>query len=327
MHKSVASVLVFVLLTVLFSGCAPAPTHPPAPTATVAPAATETLAATETPRLRSGDGSEPVTLTFTNRSNETLTLYWVDFEGSEQPFGELALAATLEQETTGTHAWRLRDEAGNVIAEFAATEEKEQVIEIGPDKQVVYQSAPEAVTSVPFTDDFSDSSSGWDDSSNENGDTGYENGEYVIRLNKLDWFRWGNADEDNLSDIHIDVTAQSTGSASDATFGVICHYVDGDNYYYMGIGSDGYYTIAKDVGDDDETLSKGNDKVPQNQASYQLGVDCGHGTLTLYVNDQMIASVEDDTFTTGQVGLFAWSAEDANVEVHFDDFVVTALAD
>jgi len=176
-----------------------------------------------------------------------------------------------------------------------------------------------------FKDDFSDSNSGWDDTSNENGSNGYVDNEYVISLAKTDWFRWGNASEDNLSDIHIETTARSTGSATDGTFGVICHYVDNKNYYYVGIGSDGYHILAKDVDGEDKTLSKGTDKVPQNEDTYNLGVDCGNGKLALYVNGKKIDSVTDDTFTTGKIGLFAWSSKDKDVEVHFDDFVVTEL--
>ena len=176
-----------------------------------------------------------------------------------------------------------------------------------------------------FKDDFSDSGSGWDDTSNENGTTGYQDDEYVVTINKTDWFRWGNASEDNLKDIHIEVTARNTGAATDATFGVICHYVDKDNYYYAGIGSDGYHVIAKDEDGEDTTLTKGTDKVTKNKDSYTLGVDCGNGQLALYVNGKKIDSVEDETFTTGKVGLFGWTSKDADMEVRFDDFVVTAL--
>jgi hypothetical protein len=177
-----------------------------------------------------------------------------------------------------------------------------------------------------FKDDFSDSGSGWDEDTNDNGSTGYEDDEYVIKITEADeWFKWGNANEKNLSDIHIDVTARNVGAAEDSTFGVMCHYVDKNNYYYAGIGVDGFHIIAKYVDGKDETLTKGTDEVPQNKTSYKIGMDCGNGKLALYVNGKKIDSVEDDTFTTGEVALFAWSSKDDDVEVHFDDFVVTAL--
>jgi hypothetical protein len=39
-----------------------------------------------------------------------------------------------------------------------------------------------------------------------------------------------------------------------------------------------------------------------------------------------VDSVSDTTYTTGNVGLFAWSGEEPNgTNVSFDDFVVTKL--
>jgi hypothetical protein len=44
------------------------------------------------------------------------------------------------------------------------------------------------------------------------------------------------------------------------------------------------------------------------------------------VDGQLVDSVSDATFTSGNVGLFAWSDEKQNsTDVTFDDFVVTNL--
>jgi hypothetical protein len=60
--------------------------------------------------------------------------------------------------------------------------------------------------------------------------------------------------------------------------------------------------------------------------SYRLGADCGNNTLALYVDGQLIDSVTDSTYTSGNVGLFAWSGEELNgTNVSFDDFVLTKL--
>jgi hypothetical protein len=60
--------------------------------------------------------------------------------------------------------------------------------------------------------------------------------------------------------------------------------------------------------------------------SYRIGADCGNNTLTLYVNDQRVDSVSDSAYSSGQVGVFAWSGKQANgTDISFDDFVVTKL--
>src|SRR5436190_21648686 len=59
-----------------------------------------------------------------------------------------------------------------------------------------------------FKDDFSDSGSGWDEDTNDNGSTGYQDDEYVIKITEADeWLKWGNENEKNLSIIHVVVTA------------------------------------------------------------------------------------------------------------------------
>jgi hypothetical protein len=139
--------------------------------------------------------------------------------------------------------------------------------------------------------------------------------------------------EESFSNVHIEVTAKNTGDAEDPGFGIICNYQDGENFYFLGIGSDQLYAIAKFVNDDLTILtdSEGfwtlSDAIPAAADSYRIGADCGNGQLTLYVNGTEIASVEDADYADGDVGLFTQSAEQPEVEVRFDDFVVTKLGE
>jgi len=49
---------------------------------------------------------------------------------------------------------------------------------------------------------------------------------------------------------------------------------------------------------------------------------CDGPTLALFVNGQRLVTVEDSTFTRGDVALTATTYEDEPVEVHFDNLVV-----
>ncbi len=181
-----------------------------------------------------------------------------------------------------------------------------------------------------FRDDFSSSSSGWDTGSDDTGSIQYVAGEYAIIISEADWFYWGNADK-NFKDIRIEVTARDLGEATDPTFGIMCHYRDTDNYYYLGIGSDGYYAIVRYAdgngtvltGDSDEWIL--SEDIPLNAGTYQLAAECAHGRLALYVDSKLIAAVNDSTFTEGDIGLFAETFEQPNTEIHFDDLSVTAV--
>ena len=187
-------------------------------------------------------------------------------------------------------------------------------------------------SSALFEDDFSGKGNGWDENTGLNGATNYGDGDYVIQVFSTSYFIWANPEGANLSlsNVHIEVTARSTGSATEPGFGILCDYGDGDNTYYMGVSTDGYYIIVKTVNGEDVPLSDPDswitsDAIPVNAASYRIGADCGNGTLALSVNGNSVGSVSDSTFTSGTIGLFARSFEQPNAEIRFDDLVVTAL--
>ncbi|MBI5350563.1 MAG: hypothetical protein HZB77_14800 [Chloroflexi bacterium] len=185
---------------------------------------------------------------------------------------------------------------------------------------------------VLLKDDFSKPDSGWSSFNTDNASAQYANGDYVIKVFRETWFSWGNASERNLSNVHIEVTAKNFGKTDDVVFGIICAYQDKSHYYYLGIDWAGSYTIARLNGDSSDAevfLTNNNrwarsDDIPRKAASYRLGADCGNGALTLYVDGKQIASVKDSTFAKGDVGLFVSTQKTKNVEVRFDDFVVTA---
>ncbi len=191
-------------------------------------------------------------------------------------------------------------------------------------------------TEVPslFKDDFSSSSSGWStftvDEGSGNAAVEYADGEYVMKAFTSDWFVWGNAEE-NFGNIHIEVTAKNTGGATGTTFGIICNYQDETNFYYVGIDTQGFYAIFQtNPSPPDQILTNNGEwgesaNISKDASSYRIGADCGNGAITLYVDGTQIASASDSDFSQGDVGLFAWTAEESNGEIRFDDFVVTAL--
>ena len=183
-----------------------------------------------------------------------------------------------------------------------------------------------------FEEDFSSRSNGWDVISTDSHSVDYGAGDYSVQIFTTEWFVWANPNEANLSlaDVHVEVTARNTGAATEPGFGIMCHYMDEENYYYLGVSTDGYHIIAKTEGGVDTVLTgadkwSSSDQVPLNAASYRVGADCGKGTLTLYVNGKQVASLVESTFTVGTVGLFAQAFAEQPVEIRFDDLVVTAL--
>ncbi len=177
-------------------------------------------------------------------------------------------------------------------------------------------------------DDFSDSSSGWGTGTDSDSSVEYANGGLQIIIHSARYITWSNPNKETYENVHIDVTAKNDSEDRLAIYGIICHEQADQTFYYLGVASDGYYTISKSVtAQDDVSLTNGTSTlVPTESETFTIGADCGNGSLALYVNGQQVASAQDSTYTNGKVGLFAGSNEMQNsVNVTFDDFVVTSL--
>ncbi|GAB4578522.1 MAG: hypothetical protein Fur0022_12570 [Anaerolineales bacterium] len=187
--------------------------------------------------------------------------------------------------------------------------------------------SPTADPNILFTDDFSSSSSGWDSVRNDTGMTDYDQGGYRIQVLEANTDYWANPGLSGLGDVSISVDVKKLAGPDDNDFAIICRYVDIDNFYAFLASSDGYYGITKIVGGNQELI--GQEELLPTEAIQQgaevvnvLRADCVGSTLTLYINGAQIASVQDTTFTTGDVGLMAGTFDTAGTDILFDNFLV-----
>ena len=179
--------------------------------------------------------------------------------------------------------------------------------------------------SILFKDDFSDSSGGWKFTSSST----YQDGQLVLRLDEANTLIKTLINAPTLSNVHVEVTGQNSGRVSDEIFGVVCDYKDDGqaaDYYFLGIGTDGYYVIGKSVKSDLTVLVEdtGN-RFTDDTATYRVSADCGGGNLVLSVDGEQVATIADTTYTRGDAGLFLASGKKAQAEASYDDFVVTTL--
>ena len=178
-------------------------------------------------------------------------------------------------------------------------------------------------------DDFSDET--WGTGTDTDSSVEYSNNALKFIVDRDLYFVWSTPNGEDYENIHVEVTAFNNSSDSTAAFGVICNLQITDTSYYFAVTGAGEYAIGKYTFAGDTLLTNDgmwgtSDAIPVQAASYRIGADCGNGTLTLYVDGQQVDSVSDSAYTSGSVGLFAWSGEDlGGTEVIFDDFVVTKL--
>lgn len=180
-------------------------------------------------------------------------------------------------------------------------------------------------------DDFS--STGWGTGTDSDSSVEYADGKLQMVVNTKNWFVWSTPNDQDYQNVHMEVTAFNNDTDPTTAFGIMCNQqaVD-DSFYYFAITPAGQYAIAEaslaasDVFLTNEDKWEYSDLINKNAESYRIAADCANGTLTLYVDDQQVASVQDDSYTSGGVALFVWSGEEAtSANVSFDDFLMTGM--
>jgi hypothetical protein len=178
-----------------------------------------------------------------------------------------------------------------------------------------------------FADDFSTPPNGWGTMGREGGEILFEYEGLVLKVitpNSLIW----SINQPRYSDTRIDVDAVLLDGPVNDNFGVICRFLDNENFYGFLVTHDGYYGIFKML--NGEMVMPGtkanldfNEVIRQGGVVNHITAECSGKILRLTVNDTLVAEIQDNSFSEGQVGLIAGAYENAGVKVLFDNFKVT----
>jgi DNA-directed RNA polymerase subunit RPC12/RpoP len=183
---------------------------------------------------------------------------------------------------------------------------------------------PVPFTKVLFNDNFTDPSSGWSRAKNQNYTEEYKNGSYHILLaSSSGRIVWTGKSYTNVS---VEVDVKETAGANDATMGIACR-ASTNGAYTFEFDQNGDYGIYKsDSSGNSNSLAEGTlnpNTVIQNDTNHIEGV-CDGDTLTMILNNQVLAQVQDSELTKGGVGMVvtAGSGGSESMDVLFSSFVV-----
>ncbi len=179
---------------------------------------------------------------------------------------------------------------------------------------------------VMFSDDFTSSDTIWGRTNSALGSrVAYEHQGLRIVVNETNTDLFSTA-HSSMQDVRIAVDASKLGGPDDNYFGVICRMQDNLNYYAFLISSDGYYGITKVIDGQVDLLSSEHMDfsaiINRSRGTNRVRGDCMGSVLSMYVNGQKIASVQDGTFQSGKFGVIAGSNDEIGVDILFDNFFV-----
>ena len=187
---------------------------------------------------------------------------------------------------------------------------------------------PVSENNILLQDDFSTNQDAWGTLTDTKSSVKYENDSLHMLLFEKNYVIWSRPNDEDYGSVHVEVTAINNNTDSTTALGIVCYQQSEDwSFYYLAVTPAGEYAIIRATDGKDDVYLTNNGKwassnlIKHNAASYHIGADCGGGTLTLYVEGHQIASATDSTYSTGHIGLFAWSGENvSSADVSFDDF-------
>ena len=179
-------------------------------------------------------------------------------------------------------------------------------------------------------DNFNDTACGWDEYEEDEASAGYRGSEYFVTVHKANTSAVAVPPGASFVDVSIQAEVRLESGSSDNNFGLLCRYLDMDNFYAFLISSDGYYAIAKVVDGAPYTIlsGDGNHLMPSEAilvepaAINEIHAVCAGAELTLYVNGQQLAGVTDRDLELGNIGFIVSTYDAAPTEVHFDNLFV-----
>ena len=188
------------------------------------------------------------------------------------------------------------------------------------------QSAP-PLTPLPYSDDFSDPSSGWETLSDLNADVRYDAGALRILIKRENLIQWSAAGK-RFNDGIFEVEARPNGGPVDNGFGVIFRMQDRNNFYHFAISSDGYWRAGYVQNGDWNNWDdwQPHPAIRPGSEVNRIKIIMEGAKLSFFVNDQFIASREDNLFASGDIGVFALTLIDApGTDIVFDNARVSAI--
>jgi hypothetical protein len=177
---------------------------------------------------------------------------------------------------------------------------------------------------LPWSDEFSDPSSGWKTESDSSAEVTYQDGAVRVFVKAPNSLAWASAGR-TFSDFHLTVEATQFAGPDDNEYGVLVRMEDPDHFYRFSISGDGYYLVGKYDGAEWENLTGDwttSDAIHQGAATNTLEVICQGATMTFIVNGVQLAQVEDSDYARGDIGLYTGTFFEPDVEVHFDNLRV-----
>ena len=180
---------------------------------------------------------------------------------------------------------------------------------------------------VIFSDDFSDSSSGWDIYSDDSGWVNVEDGWLHLMNNTEAPDETDSECNRYFTNFILEVETKLVAGTDDNWHSIGCRLTDDGSYYKFSISADGYYRVSiwiEDIDIDQSNGPRSSSYINQGQGAVNLmRIECIGDRLRLYANGHLLREMTDDRLTGGDIYFAVSSLAGSYSEVAFDNLVIT----
>lgn len=150
----------------------------------------------------------------------------------------------------------------------------------------------------------------------------WRNGRFAFDFNESMMTATSPTNDVYLSDVVVQMEVYRMGDVLENDMGLVCRYQDTDNYYGLSFGNDNYVTIYKNVAGNWTSLSNEFVDTDLSGEFHKVMISCIGAELTLFIDEQLMASATDGDLLTGDVGLISGTYDSVPVVLEFDNFIV-----
>ncbi len=130
----------------------------------------------------------------------------------------------------------------------------------------------------------------------------------------------------NFQDVLVYTKARKISGPENNLFGVICRYQNPNNFYALVIGSDQYYGVFKMLDGEFGLIGRPtmdySAAIQTGDRDNEIHALCQAENLVLIVNGSKLIAVQDDSLSSGDVGLIAGNFDEPGINILFDNLIV-----
>jgi len=162
----------------------------------------------------------------------------------------------------------------------------------------------------------------------------YADGRFQVTDNLADGFLWWSTTARAAGDLYLEVTAQvGACSAKDAYgFGIRVGGQNFDQGYTLEVSCDGAFRVRRFVSEEPPVLllnwTPAAALVSGSAATNRIGLLARGERIYAFANGELLAAqaIEDDSYSSGALSLFASAAQTPGLTVYFDDLALWFLS-